>query len=116
MKALSLWGVLLSDASYASCWVLSFNCSQRRILLSARHAPRSNYIIKRLAPGEFHFTMDAVKVVTRQLEVFEKSSVIYLNCVDLAVDIRQSSEMLPFIEYKMLLGHVNFPDELQNRR
>ena len=67
---------------------------QRRILLSSRHASRSNYIIKRLAPREFHFSMDAVEIVTRQLEVFEKSSVIYLNCVDLAVDIRQSSEIL----------------------
>ena len=65
-----------------------------RILLSSRHAPRSNYIIKRPAPREFHFSMDAVGIVTWQLEVFEKSSVIYLNCVDLAVDIRQSSEML----------------------
>ena len=64
----------------------------------------------------FIFQLTPSTIVTRQLEVFEKSSVIYLNWVDLAVDIRQSSEMLPFIEYKMLLGHVNVPDELKNRR
>ena len=91
--------------------------SQRRMLPSSRHALRANYSIKRPnPPATVHFKMEAVEITRRQIPIFEKCSVLYVNCIDFAAEFNEAPRDLPFLSYKMLLGHVKFPDELQNRR
>ena len=67
-------------------------------------------------PASAHFKMDAVEITRQQIELFDKNLVLYVDCIDAAVKFDEVPLDLPSLSYGMLLGHVNFPDELRNRR
>lgn len=63
-----------------------------------------------------HFKMNDVAITRKQIPCFQNCSVLYVNCIDSAVKIDEAPSDLPFISFRMLIGHANFPDELKNRR
>ena len=89
---------------------------QGGVSLPSGYALRSNYVIKRPIRVNVRFRLDAAAITRGQIEVFDKNPILSVNCLDEAVEFKEVPKDLPFLCYRMLLGRVNFPDELPNRR
>ena len=60
--------------------------------------------------------MDALEEQAWQVQVFSKSNLLYLYCVDLEYISELTIPSLPFLKLKCLFGHVSFPRTLSERR
>lgn len=56
--------------------------------------------------------MDAVEEQGHQASVFQKSSLLYLFCIDTDYVLDLTVPSLPFVKLKVLFGHMSFPRSL----
>ena len=60
--------------------------------------------------------MDALTIRSHDLDFLKRNKLLYLYCVDFYFSQNFKIESLPFMDLKLVGGHVSFPQSLHGRR
>ena len=60
--------------------------------------------------------MDFIEVVSQTAPTFRERKLIYLHCLDLGAQESVQFEQFSWLQVKLVLGHVSFPEKIAERR